>query len=524
MIRNPAYRVYVATAGVFLGAGIVSLSQRLLSVGLADLRGALGLGFDEAAWIPTASNMCQMFMGPFSVYLGALLGVRRVLLTAAPIYAAASFLLPFSDSYPAILTLQVIIGLSSGTFYPLSLSYALAKLPPKYVVYAIGAYSMEILVTLSLATPLEAWFMEHASYRWIFWAGPLLALAMTLAIYSAIPNAAPPAGPKPRLSFRAFLYASVGLSLVYGTLEQGERLDWLGSGTIVAMLASGGFLLLAAAVRRAIAPNPVMNLRFLLDRNTLILGLGLSTVRFLLLAMVFLVPGFLGSVQGYRALETGHVLTQACVPLLLAGALATLLMRRIDARIVSATGLLLVGASALLNSSLTSAWVDQDFQASQILLASGLAFALAAEIGLIGQQVPASGALGSPLNVLTLAAFFQTVRLFGGQFGTVLMQRFVAQRELFHSNRLGYNLQVGDFLGDERLRALSAGVLSASQGIEEAQARAAGLLGAQVRQQAYTVAYSDAFILVALVCLGFMLVLPLMKPLKVYSASPTQSA
>jgi hypothetical protein len=37
-------RVYLATAGVFLGAGIVSLGQRLLSAGLPDLRGALGLG------------------------------------------------------------------------------------------------------------------------------------------------------------------------------------------------------------------------------------------------------------------------------------------------------------------------------------------------------------------------------------------------------------------------------------------------------------------------------------------------
>src|SRR5262245_26589246 len=65
-------RVYLATAGVFLGAGIVSLSQRLLSVGLPDLRGALGLGFDEAAWIPTAFNAALMFMGPLSVFFGTL--------------------------------------------------------------------------------------------------------------------------------------------------------------------------------------------------------------------------------------------------------------------------------------------------------------------------------------------------------------------------------------------------------------------------------------------------------------------
>src|SRR5215510_5146693 len=74
---------YLGTLGVFLGAGITTLFGRLLSVGLPDLRGALSLGVDEASWIPTAYNMALMFMGPFSVYLGGLLGVRRVLLWGA---------------------------------------------------------------------------------------------------------------------------------------------------------------------------------------------------------------------------------------------------------------------------------------------------------------------------------------------------------------------------------------------------------------------------------------------------------
>src|SRR5438132_12058703 len=72
-----APNVYLGTLGVFLGAGTATLSARLVSVGLADLRGALGFGVDEAAWIPTAYDMALMFMGPFSVYLGGFLGVRR---------------------------------------------------------------------------------------------------------------------------------------------------------------------------------------------------------------------------------------------------------------------------------------------------------------------------------------------------------------------------------------------------------------------------------------------------------------
>src|SRR5215468_3967877 len=74
---------YVGIVGVFLGAGIATLNSRLISVGLADLRGALGLGFDEAAWIPTALNMATMFSGVFVVFVNALYGQRRILLPCA---------------------------------------------------------------------------------------------------------------------------------------------------------------------------------------------------------------------------------------------------------------------------------------------------------------------------------------------------------------------------------------------------------------------------------------------------------
>jgi DHA2 family multidrug resistance protein len=136
---------YIGTLGVFLGLGIATLYGRLLSVGLPDLRGALGFGVDEASWIPTAYNMALMFMGPFSVFVGGLLGVRRVLLWSAPIFVVTSILLPFSPNLTVMLTLQVIAGLSSGTFYPLTLTYALRALPLRYTIYGIGVYSMDLL-------------------------------------------------------------------------------------------------------------------------------------------------------------------------------------------------------------------------------------------------------------------------------------------------------------------------------------------------------------------------------------------
>src|SRR6201985_1021262 len=93
---------YVGILAVFLGAGLATLNSRLLSVGLPDLRGALGLGFDEASWIPTALNMATMFSGVFVCFLSVVFGPRRILLPAAALFTAVSALLPFAPNYRAM--------------------------------------------------------------------------------------------------------------------------------------------------------------------------------------------------------------------------------------------------------------------------------------------------------------------------------------------------------------------------------------------------------------------------------------
>src|SRR5262250_789183 len=85
--------------GVLLGAGIVTIAGRLLSLGLADLKGNVGIGFDDGAWIGSAFNVSLMFIGPFTVYLGALLGPRRVLLVGASVFSIVSAFLPFVHDY-----------------------------------------------------------------------------------------------------------------------------------------------------------------------------------------------------------------------------------------------------------------------------------------------------------------------------------------------------------------------------------------------------------------------------------------
>src|SRR5260370_341004 len=128
---------YVGNLAVFLGAGLATLSSRLLSVGLPDLRGALGISFDDASWLPTAFNMTTIFSGVFVVFVNAFWGPRRILLPAAAIFTAASFLLPFAPNYQGMLALVIVAGLASGTFYSLTMTFVLTNLPKRLAIFGI---------------------------------------------------------------------------------------------------------------------------------------------------------------------------------------------------------------------------------------------------------------------------------------------------------------------------------------------------------------------------------------------------
>jgi DHA2 family multidrug resistance protein len=510
--RKLTTRPYIGVAGVLLGAMIATCTGRLMSVGLADLRGAFHLGVDEASWINTTFNASMMFIGAFSVYLGGLLGPRRVLLACAWIFTAVTFLIPFCHALSLVLALLVLGGLTAGTFYPLTLSFVLRALPIRFVLLGIAMYATDIVFTTDMAQAWESFFMEHLSWRWIFWNATILTPLMILLIHFGIPwQPLPQPKPgQPAPNWRGFLYASLGAALLYIALDQGQRLDWFHSSLIVGLTVAGAFLVAAAVVRHFLLPNPLINFRFLMRRNTLLLGLVLISFRFVMLATVVSIPSFLGSVRGFLPLQEAPVLFWVALPQFVLGVAAMALMTKVDPRIILTVGFSLVGIACLLNSRVTSVWAGPDFRMSQAVMAVGLALAFNSMVGSIILEVIDTGALARPIDVLTFAGFFQVTRLLGGEMGAAFMGHFIAIREQFHSNMLGLNVQLGSGLTDHRLLGLRGAFSTYSTGLT-ATGRAAEALTLQIRQQAFTLAISDSFILLAISCVICLVIVALMS-------------
>ena len=474
-------------AAVLMGAFISTLNGRLSSFGLADIRGALGAGFDEGAWITTAQTVAQMFVTLLAVWMGAAYGARRVLIWTSLLFAIVSLLTPFCETLPTFLAMQFLGGLASGFFIPLTLSSVLLNMPPKYWAFGIAVYALNLELSLNISASLEGWYTEHHSWHWIFWQNVPLALIMTLCLHRGIANK--PITTKPPSDIYALLAGGAGLGLIYAALDQGNRLDWLNSGLVCALLVGGAVLLVAFFVHEARTPNPLINLKVVFGSPMPSQFLLIAFLRLTVFATSYLIPLYLGAVRGYRALEVGDTLIWIAVPQLIFCPLAALMLRRSDPRLVAAIGFIFISAACLMVAyNLTPIWGSSQFLPSALLQALGQSFALSGVIffGILHLQLK---------DALTFGAVLQTARLMGGEVGSAFITTLTRMREQVASNLIGQHLQSGDSRVIQRLGAYGSATTHAID-VAGAAHRGQLVLGNVVRAAATTQSVMDGFVAV----------------------------
>src|ERR1700757_4039605 len=510
-------RPLIGILGVVLGAGLVTLPGRMLTLGLADLKGHLGISYDDGAWLASAYNAALMFIGPFTVYLGGLLGPRRILLYAAGGFTITCAYLPLIHSYSLLVAALIVAGLTSGTFYPLTLTFALRISPLRYLPITMAFYATAIDGAVNVAPWLYGWYREHLSWHWMFWNSAVITPVMLLCIYFGIPSAPSRKkdGPAPP-SFVGFLYLSAGLALMFTALQQGQRLDWWRSGVYNALFWSGAFFTLCALIRRMRNPNWLVALPYLWRWNTVLLGSLLFWFRFTLVLTIILIPQSL-AIRGFEADQIGPAIIWSAAPLLFVALTGGLLMLRgLDPRLLFAAGLACTALSAVLCAHYSSGWAAENYYRTELLTGIGQAFALIGLVGCIILQGVFTGGLSKPQYILTFSAFFHTIRLFGGTVGAIYMGHFLADREKLHSNLLGLHVQSGNWITDANIRELAAGVYAKSSGMAAATGRAVGILSGRLRLQAYTLSIIDGFYLVAWTCVIALLLVALLRKSPLY--------
>jgi MFS transporter, DHA2 family, multidrug resistance protein len=474
-----------AVGAVLLGAFLANFDSRLTTVGLPDLRGAFSLGFDEGAWLSTAAIGSQIFVAPAVAWLATVFGLRRVLGIPSLLYAVVSFIIPFVRDYPALIALSIVNGMLLGTFVPATLMIIFRNLPMRWWLPAIAIYAMRVGFSLDIGSATAGFYVNHLGWQWLYWQGTVVAPLMGLLVYLGTPPEAVNRSLLRNADWGGMLLLGAGVSMIYAGLDQGNRLDWLESGTVIALLFGGAVLFVLFLINETLVREPWAHVNVLFSRNV-----GFSLVIIFLYTLTSLsnsslVPNFLSVVGGLRPEQTGTLLlVYGALPMLLFVPLSVFLLRRFDARGVLVLGLSAFAAANLLGTQLTNQWAREDFVTIVVLQAIGQAFTLCPIIILTVSN-------SNPARATAFAAYIQIIRLGGAEIGIALMGTWLRVREQVHSNLLGLHVESGAFDVGRILKHWSERF--AAHGEASASARALGMLSDRVAREANVLAYIDGF-------------------------------
>ena len=499
-------RPLFAVVAVLLGSFLASFDTRLFSLALPDIRGALALSFDQGAWFNTSGTASQIFISPAIAWIATAFGVRRVLGIPSLVYAAISILIPLVHEFSTLIVLNTIRGLLLGAFVPTTLLVVFRTLPTKWWIPTIAIFSIRVGFSMNFGESLVGFFLDHAGWQWIYWQDAIIAPLMGLAIYLGTENEPVDRSLACDSDWGGMLLLGSGMAMIYAGLDQGNRLDWINSGAVMALLCCGVLLTIGFFVNEAVVKKPWAHAEVILSRN---IGLALLTTllyTFTSLSNSTLVPGFLSNIAQLRLEQSGPLfLTYAVVPMIVLLPLSIYLVQKYDVRLVMITGLVAFAVAGFLGAQLTHDWSLSDFIPVVVLQSVGQSFALFA-------IVIFTLANSNPARATAFAAYLQVSRLGGAEIGISLMATWLRIREQIASNLLGLNISRGDADLTHTLAGLTARF--APHGIANAQAQATSTLASRVAREANTLAYIDGFWLtmwfavLALVCVAFMTAAP----------------
>ena len=222
---------------------------------------------------------------------------------------------------------------------------------------------------------------------------------------------------------------------------------------------------------------------------------------------MFVLPQYLGRVQGYNAEQIGAVLAWTGIPQLFLIPLIPRLMKRFDPRLIIGVGFALFAASNIMNI-----WMSADYAADQLFwpnviraIGQALVFAPLSAVATAGIEDQNAG---------SASALFNMTRNLGGAVGIAMLQTFLTKREQFHSNIL--TNAVSSLVGATRARIADLTRYFISHGVSDpavATAKAIAAIGARVHREAFVMAFSDTFLLLGItLCIALIAALFLKRP------------
>ncbi len=505
MASAVSLRTWTAITGSTLGAFMAILNIQVVNASLADIRGAIGAGIDDGAWITTAYLIAEIVAIPLAGWLARVFSTRRYLIASAALFLLFSVACAFAQNLGQMIVLRALQGFSGGVLIPLSFTLVITLLPPSRQAIGMAMFSFAATLAPVIGPTIGGVLSESWGWQSIFYLNLVPGAAMLAMLWVSLEREPMQLDLLRRGDWGGIVTVAIGLGAAQTVLEEGEKLDWLDS-TLVARLAIVAVLSLGLFIWIELTTaHPLVNLRLLGRRNFLGGALATFLLGLVSYGTVFILPTYLAQVQGYNAQQIGMVLAWTGLPQLLVIPLLPRLMRMVDARWIIVAGLGVFAASNFMNVAISTDLAGDQLLLPDVVRAVGQALVMTplATLAVVGIEARDKASASALLNVL---------RNLGGAFGIAVLQTFLIRRAHFHSSMLAQSVSLFDEATRQRLDQLvryfqSHGVVDYAT----AWRKALVAIGSSVHRQAYTLAFGDVFLVLGVTLLVAILAALLLK-------------
>jgi DHA2 family multidrug resistance protein len=358
----------------------------------------------------------------------------------------------------------------------------------------------------AIGPTIGGWLTENWSWHYIFYLNVIPGAAAVAIQLFALDKEKPRFEEFFKADWLGIAGMAIGLSSLIFVLEEGQREEWFDSHFIVAAAIAAFIGIAVFLIAELTADEPFINLR--LFKNPSVGGSGILMAVFGATAFgsVYLIPSYLAQVQGYNAQQIGEVVMWSGIPQLFLLPLMPFLMKRVDARLLVAGGLILFAVSCFINVDMSPDTAMDQLMLPQLLRAAGqpLATIPLTQLSVVGL---------TRRDTADSAGITSVMRNLGASIGIAMLSTVVQIREQVHFSTIAEAMSQNSLRLQERMQ--SFGAMFSARGVDAgtAQMQSADLLAQQVRQSATVMAYADSFwILGVCIVVSLATLLILRKP------------
>jgi DHA2 family multidrug resistance protein len=502
---------WVVAMSVTLATFMEVLDTAIANVSLPHIAGSLSVSQDESTWVLTSYLVSNAIVLPVSGWFATRFGRKRFYMTCVAIFTTSSFLCGIAPSLGALVFFRVVQGLGGGGLAPSEQAILADTFPPRQRGMAFAMYGMAVVLAPAIGPTLGGYITDHYTWRWIFFINipvGIVSLLLTSRVIADPPHLAEARKRVGPIDWVGLALISVGLGALELVLDKGQEEDWFASHLIAAFAVVAALALVVFVLWEWRQDHPVVEVRLFRSRSFAAASLMMLVLGVALYGSTVLLPQYLQVWMGYSAQQAGEALSPGGLVVIMLLPLVGRLVSRVDARFLIAFGFAVLFA-ALFHIAHTL-YPGIDFRTAVTMRAFqsvGLAFLFVPinTVAYAGVPPEKNNAVSGVVNLS---------RNMGGDIGIAFVTTLIARRSQLHQARLAEAVTPGSESVLGRLSAIARALEHAGSSTADATRQASGAVYRELVRQAQTLAYLDAFYLLAWFSLAMVPLVFLTRPVK----------